>query len=61
MPPSKKHNGLTNIVSFYFDKEKFFLYSLQSNFIADVAQLVEQWFCKPLVGGSSPLVGFIKK
>ena len=24
---------------------------------ADVAQLVEQWFCKPSVGGSSPLVG----
>ena len=24
---------------------------------ADVAQLVEQRFCKPLVGGSTPLVG----
>lgn len=24
---------------------------------ADVAQLVEQRFCKPLVGGSSPFVG----
>ena len=25
--------------------------------LADVAQLAEQWFCKPQVRGSSPLVG----
>ncbi len=24
---------------------------------ADIAQLVEQWFCKPQVGGSNPSVG----
>ncbi|GEM_PF-3006975 len=28
---------------------------------ADVAQLVEQWFCKPQAGGSSPFVGFMYK
>ena len=25
--------------------------------VAGVAQLVEQWFCKPQVGGSNPSVG----
>lgn len=27
--------------------------------IASIAQLVEQWFCKPFVGGSIPLTSSI--
>ena len=27
--------------------------------VAGVAQLVEQWFCKPQVGGSTPSAGTI--
>lgn len=30
---------------------------LKPKFHADIAQLVEQWFCKPGVAGSIPAVG----
>jgi hypothetical protein len=32
-----------------------------STLIAEVAQLVERWFCKPNVTGSFPVFGFMVK